>query len=255
MVASASSSKTKCPSDRCNAQSAFVAAAIESSSLALRDPARLRSEDAAVESPSSHVSFFPASSSCLRSRPHEPRRLVAGSDRSLDGGRESGRRPVAGEKEVSPAGLRSRPACILLRKRGKSGAALPDDLPGWQRLGQIRSALPRLSRPLPRAPRGAPPIHRSAALMVAESRSGNANSHSAVPLTMPVMVGSVWRRLAFEMRVDDGAEGLWRRQLRQEQWGHRGGHSENDGIASTKANHILAEIECADCVVSELEPA
>ena len=92
--------------------------------------------------------------------------------------------------------------------------------------------------------------HRSAALMVAEIRSGKANSHSAVPLTMPVMVGSVSGGFRLKCTLTMARKVL-AQAIRQEQRGDRGGHREDNRIVRCKANYILTEIECADCVVRE----
>src|SRR6476646_5506356 len=61
---------------------------------------------------------------------------------------------------------------------------------GGKTLGKLVSITTSFQTSCASISRGAS-IHRSAALMVAEIRSRKANSHSAVPFTMPVMVGSV----------------------------------------------------------------
>ena len=223
-----------------------MAVAINPPAWHVRDPAPTENED--LRSSRRHfmplLLSFQASSLC--SRPHQPRRLIAARIAPSMVAGCPRCRPVAGEKEVRPAGLRLRPTCILLRKRSKSGATLPDDVPGWQRLGQTESALPRLSRPLPRAPRGARPSIGPRRLWWPKTGWECEQPFRLLPLTMQVMVRHQ-RRLAFEMNVDDGAEGL----LAQATPAGAAATSARriDGIARTKADAVLAEIECPDCVV------
>src|SRR6478672_7562734 len=232
MVASASSSKTKWPSGRCNAQSAFVAEAIESSnweSMLLGAGCGKKAFSLVV------VIQFYFRLPRLRSRARQPRRLISRSDRTLDGGREASRRPVAGEKEISPAGPRSRPVCILFRKRGKGGAALPDDVPRWQDRGQVRQPYHVIPDILCEHLAGGlnPPVRGTYG---GRNPVGKGEQPFRCPIDNACNGRKRFRGLSFEMHVDDGTEVLRRRQLRQEQWGNRGGHREDHGINRGKAN-------------------
>src|SRR6516164_1317796 len=102
MVASASSSKTKWPSGRWSAQSAFAAEAMDLSSAPISAFRWVFGLAALI------------SRSCITVYPREIGGLVARPDRALDGGREARRRPVAGEKEIAPRCLGLRPFRVLI---------------------------------------------------------------------------------------------------------------------------------------------
>ena len=103
---------------------------------------------------------------------------VARAHGALEGGREAGRRPIAGEDEVAARGAGRGTSRRILGGRREGRPALLDDLPGRQRLrpktgeagdlgpDRLRQGLARLTR------------RRSAPLMVTDRRSGKANSHS-----------------------------------------------------------------------------
>ena len=94
-------------------------------------------------------------------------------------------------------------------------------------------------------------IHRSAALMVAEIRSGKANSHSAVPFTMPVMVGSVSGGFRLKCTLTMARKVLGAGNSGRSRGATGAGTARITASSVCKANYILAEIECADCVVRE----
>src|SRR5262249_2247552 len=252
MVASASSSNTKWPSGLCSAQRACAAEAIDSSSRSflssLGRAKRACTRTAVIASLFTSTSISPS-----RRRPRQPRRLGAGSDRTLDGGRELRRGPVAGEKEVPPGGRRSRPVRILLRKRGKRGAALLDDVPRRQRLWQFRKLYYVLPHLLRQRLAG-----RLDPLVGSTYRGGQPVRKSEQPLPRPVDEAGDGRQrfrwLVLEMHIDDGAEGLGRAQLRQKESGDRGRHCEDDRIAARKIDGVLAEIERADRFAGNCQP-
>ena len=112
---------------------------------------------------------------------------VARAHGALEGGREAGRRPIAGEDEVAARGAGRGPSRRILGGRREGRAALLNDLPGRQRL-RPRPVRPAISVQIAsaRASRGSL-RRRSAPLMVTDRRSGKANSHSVRPPTRPVM--------------------------------------------------------------------
>ena len=130
---------------------------------------------------------------------------IAGADSTFDGRRQfrcrSNRRPGTGWSTR----WRRRGAGILCRRRREGGAALAHDLPRRQRVGRPATVATSSHSVFARLSRGTS-SNRSPALMVTDRRPGNANSHSTVPFTTPMMGASARRRIDAEMAVDDGAE-------------------------------------------------
>ena len=94
---------------------------------------------------------------------------------------------------------------------------------------------------------------RSAPLIVTESRSGKANSHSIRPLTTPIIGGRCWRRIEAEVRVDDGAEFRRRRQAGHQRGRRPRRHREDDGVVRAERDGLIARIERRDPVVRQGE--
>ena len=117
---------------------------------------------------------------------------------------------------IVPSRARSGPLGVLRRGRGEGRALLLDDLPGRQVGGQARSAR-AASRQISAASssRGRS-MSRSALLIVTESRSGKANSHSMSAVDDAEDRRLPGRRRDAEMDVEDGAEFVRRRQARKE---------------------------------------
>src|ERR1017187_5339387 len=122
MVASASSSKTQCPSGRWSASNASVAAATARSSAGGALFAILSVNWSDVSDIASLLSHFA----------DQIGRPVTGPYRALDGRRQPRRRPIAGEQDVIRAGMGPRTFGVLARQCGERGPPLPHDLPRGQ---------------------------------------------------------------------------------------------------------------------------
>ena len=88
--------------------------------------------------------------------------------------------------------------------------------------------------------------------MVTDSRSGNANSHSTVPFTTPMMGGKAGGGLDAEMRVDDGAEFRGRLQSRHEVRRDHRRHGK-DHVVVLDRQLVVAEIQHGDLAIGEPE--
>src|SRR5439155_7508993 len=71
-----------------------------------------------------------------RAAQHDIGRAIAGADGALDGGRQAGRGPIAGEREVVPPRRGAGALGVLLWRRREGGAAFLDDLPSGERRGE-----------------------------------------------------------------------------------------------------------------------
>ena len=115
---------------------------------------------------------------------------IAGSDRTFDGCRQAGPGPVAGQHQIAPGGLRPRGAW-----RSRAGVAAKvarrsrTICHGGNGLGSPATTATSPQSVRASVSRGTS-SRRSAALIVIDSRPGKANSHSIVPLMMPMMGAS-----------------------------------------------------------------
>src|SRR6266702_8782914 len=138
MVESASSSNTQCPSGRRYSSNASVADAMLVSRSRVSIATDLLTECISLETSLSAArpDRKPGSPDATRSGPPHGKNKIGGAVsrpyRSLDGGRQPGIGPVAGEKQVFPLRDRARPQRILLGRGLEGGPALAHDLPGRQ---------------------------------------------------------------------------------------------------------------------------
>src|SRR5262249_36344910 len=261
MVASASSSKTKCPSACCRLTSADAAALIDASSLPPL-PARSRLRAAA---PTWAVAIFVLprlhgpgtvhhSNGSPKLRPgRDVGGAVAGTNRALDCGRQAGRGPVARQDQITPSRAGARSLRILAWQRREGRTALLDDLPSRQlavEAGECRYLTPnglrqRFACGFIEAVGGADG-HRKAIVKCKQPfrRCVNDAEHRWQPR---------WRRDG-EVGVENGVELPGRRQLRHQRRRHPGRHREDHPVVVGKLDDILAEVEGTDPVGREIEP-
>ena len=130
-----------------------------------------------------------AVTACYAGRPRQPRGGFARPDRALDRRGKPGLRPVAREEQVAPAGRGGRSQRVLFGGGGEGRALFLDDLPARHRGSQYRGPPRRPPRRPARASSRSRSTRSSAALTVTDSRSGKANTHSAVPPSSPIIGG------------------------------------------------------------------
>ena len=143
--------------------------------------------------------------------------------------------------------------CVLRRRRGERCAPLAHDLPrghhrqfGGSSDGSPVTRATSLQIVLASSSRGES-MSRSPALMVTDSRPGNAKIHCTVALSTPRIGGCCRRRIDAEMRVDDGAELGRHVEPGHQRRGGVGRHREDDRI-------IVAQERRSPCRSRALRP-
>ena len=113
-------------------------------------------------------------------------RPIAGPDRTFDGRRQSGLGPIAGEEQDCATPWRRRALGILAGVAAKVARRSRTICHGGNASGRPATVATSFQISSPALSRGTS-SRRSPALMVTDRRSGNANSHSTVPFTTPMM--------------------------------------------------------------------
>ena len=178
----------------------------------------------------------PLGASSARSR-YDRSGLIARTHGAFDRGRQAGLGPVAGEEDIRPLCARIRPfarSAPASRRRSR-GFSLTICQGGRSAASPVSAAASRQISAASSS-RGRS-ISRSALLMVTESRSGKANSHSISALTTPRIARLAARRRDMEMDIENGAKFVWRRQAGKQVLRDPWRRAEDHGV-------VRAELSC-----------